>query len=86
MAGSISMKNWMVSKLLGTLGLKKFWLGKLWAQNMFINFLAELDNFRNIYFVCISKKNGFAFYNFHVKQPETLTEWKFKSITDGRSF
>ena len=38
-------------KSLGTLGLKKLGPGKLfvkkvWAQNIFINFLAEMDNFK----------------------------------------
>ena len=35
----------------GTLGLNKFgpgklWFEKVWAQNMYIDFLAELDNLR----------------------------------------
>ena len=38
-------------KLPGTLGLKKFGPGRLrvekvWAQNIFIDFLTELDNFK----------------------------------------
>ena len=37
----------------GTIGLKKFGPGKLWvkkvlAQNIFMDFPAELDNFKNI--------------------------------------
>ena len=34
----------------GTLGLKKVWGEKVWAQNIFIDFLAELDNFKKINF------------------------------------
>ena len=42
-------------KLPGTLGLKKFWPGKLrvtkvWFQNIYINFLTKLDNFKKINF------------------------------------
>ena len=37
----------------GSLGLKKFgpgklWVEKVWAQNIFIDFLAELDNYKKI--------------------------------------
>ena len=47
----------------GTLGLKKFGLGKLgvkkvWAQHICINFLAELDNFKKINFHFVSIFSG----------------------------
>ena len=49
-------------KLPGTLGLKKFWPGKLrvtkvWFQHIYINFLTKLDNFKKINF-------RFFFFNF----------------------
>ena len=39
----------------GTLDLKKFgpgklWVEKVWAQNVFINFLAELDHSKKLFF------------------------------------
>ena len=43
----------------GTLGFKKFgpgklWVQQVWGQNIFINFLAELDNSKNFFFVFFS--------------------------------
>ena len=55
----------------GTLGLKKFGLGKLWvekvwAQNIVINFLAELDH--------IKKINYCFFYFFYHSPPDQFQE------------
>ena len=46
-------KAWKTRKSPGSLGLKKFgpgklWVEKVWAQNIFIDFLAELDSFKKI--------------------------------------
>ena len=67
----------------GTLGLKKFGPGKLWVkknltQNIFIDFLAELENnftnFGKSYLDPKLKNNwGPLSSTFHVGRPEMLT-------------
>ena len=85
----------------GTLGISLFGPGKLWFkkvcdQNMCIDFLAELDHSEEKVFgsksfwvkkVFGSKNNwGPLSSTFHVGRPETLTDWKFESVTDGRTY
>ena len=48
----------------GTLGLKNFgpgklWDKKVWARNIFIDFLAELDNFKIFFLFFFSKNTNF---------------------------
>ena len=48
-------KAWKMRKPPGTLSLKKFgpnklWVENVWAQNILINFLAELDHYMKIIF------------------------------------
>ena len=85
-------------KSLSTLDLKKFGPGKLrvekvWAQNIFIHFLADFFQKKTL----IQPISGNPCQNpklknnwgplsstCHVEQPETLVEWKFESVTDLR--
>ena len=63
---------------------KKFGLGKLWVKNTQPHPPTPPTNFGKSYPDTKLKHNwGPLSSTFHVEQPETLIEWKFKSITNG---
>ena len=73
---------------------QKLQVAKVWAQNIFIHFLADFFQKKTLMQPILGNpcqnpklKNNWGPLSstFHVEQPETLIEWQFKSMTYGRT-